>query len=122
MALQLALLFDGFNSEERFGHYVHESTPDAMRVLDMQDFHALRLGREHLVEAGASLLEVVVGVSHAWDPCIPSPDSPVLRGVFASSQRAMNVCSLQIAEAKAVSGACKNSDWAVWAQSGGAGL
>ncbi|CAJ1349872.1 unnamed protein product [Effrenium voratum] len=48
------VLFDGFNAEERFGHYVHEALPDAMRVLDMQDFHALRLGREQLVAEGAS--------------------------------------------------------------------
>ena len=28
----------------RFGHYVRQALPEAMRVLDMQDFHALRLG------------------------------------------------------------------------------
>ena len=28
----------------RFGHYVREALPNSMRVLDMQDFHALRLG------------------------------------------------------------------------------
>ena len=57
------VVFDGFNAEERldvckhcvtfaafghdvkrFAHYVWEKLPNAMRVLDMQDFHALRLG------------------------------------------------------------------------------
>eukprot|EP00439_Symbiodinium_sp_Y106_P069828 s239_g12.t1 len=47
------IVFDGFNAEERFGHYVRERQPDAMRVLDMQDFHALRLGRERLIAGGA---------------------------------------------------------------------
>jgi len=52
------VIFDGFNAEERFGHFVRAASPEAMRVLDMQDFHALRLGREGLVEIGASLMEV----------------------------------------------------------------
>jgi len=52
------VLFDGFNAEERFSHYVHAAFPHAMRVLDMQDFHALRLGREQLVEAGAQPFQV----------------------------------------------------------------
>ncbi|CAE7694237.1 ALKBH8 [Symbiodinium sp. CCMP2456] len=47
------VVFDGFNAEERFGHYVRERQPEAMRVLDMQDFHALRLGRERLIAGGA---------------------------------------------------------------------
>lgn len=48
------VIFDGFNAEERFGHYVREALPNSMRVLDMQDFHALRLGRERLIAAGAT--------------------------------------------------------------------
>eukprot|EP00929_Paragymnodinium_shiwhaense_P053635 TRINITY_DN26863_c0_g1_i1.p1 TRINITY_DN26863_c0_g1~~TRINITY_DN26863_c0_g1_i1.p1 ORF type:complete len:884 (-),score=243.48 TRINITY_DN26863_c0_g1_i1:316-2967(-) len=52
------IIFDGFNAEERYGHYVRAALPDAMRVLDMQDFHALRLGREALVAAGAGAAEV----------------------------------------------------------------
>eukprot|EP00913_Durusdinium_trenchii_P002649 g2452.t1 len=52
------VLFDGFNTEERFGHYVHQALPDAMRVLDMQDFHALRLGRERLIAAGVGATAV----------------------------------------------------------------
>jgi len=47
------VIFDGFNAEERFGHYVRQALPEAMRVLDMQDFHALRLGRERLIADGA---------------------------------------------------------------------
>lgn len=49
------VLFDGFNAEERYSHYVRAAMPSALRVLDMQDFHALRLGREALVGDGASL-------------------------------------------------------------------
>ena len=33
-----------FGVNRRFGHYVREALPNSMRVLDMQDFHALRLG------------------------------------------------------------------------------
>eukprot|EP00931_Biecheleriopsis_adriatica_P048034 TRINITY_DN27739_c0_g2_i1.p1 TRINITY_DN27739_c0_g2~~TRINITY_DN27739_c0_g2_i1.p1 ORF type:complete len:774 (+),score=163.82 TRINITY_DN27739_c0_g2_i1:22-2322(+) len=52
------VLLDGFNAEERFGHYVRAALPDAMRVLDMQDFHALRLGRERLIAEGASARDI----------------------------------------------------------------
>ncbi|CAE7449890.1 unnamed protein product [Symbiodinium pilosum] len=61
------VLFDGFNAEERFGHYVREKLPDAMRILDMQDFHALRLGRERLIAEDASAGAVASYLPTAFD-------------------------------------------------------
>ncbi|CAK0828341.1 unnamed protein product [Prorocentrum cordatum] len=73
------VVFDGFNAEERFGHYVRDLAPGAMRVLDMQDFHALRAGREELVERGATPAEVK---AHR-----PGVGSPVLLRELASIHR-----------------------------------
>ncbi|CAE7353080.1 ALKBH8 [Symbiodinium natans] len=61
------VLFDGFNAEERFGHYVRDKLPDSMRILDMQDFHALRLGRERLIEDAADASTVVSYRPTAFD-------------------------------------------------------
>eukprot|EP00930_Biecheleria_cincta_P028020 TRINITY_DN19562_c0_g1_i1.p1 TRINITY_DN19562_c0_g1~~TRINITY_DN19562_c0_g1_i1.p1 ORF type:complete len:680 (+),score=115.34 TRINITY_DN19562_c0_g1_i1:38-2041(+) len=52
------VLLDGFNAEERFGHYVRAALPNSMRILDMQDFHALRLGREKLISEQAPAARV----------------------------------------------------------------
>ena len=41
-----AVIFDRFLAEEAFGARVRELVPNAVRVLDMQDAHALRRARE----------------------------------------------------------------------------
>lgn len=46
------VLFDRFMTEEQFGWRVHACTPDAIRVLDMEDLHCLRYGREKAVKDG----------------------------------------------------------------------
>ncbi|MGJ8550198.1 glycosyltransferase [Winogradskyella wichelsiae] len=40
------ILFDRFMSEEQYGWRVAEQCPDAIRVLDTEDFHGLRKARE----------------------------------------------------------------------------
>ena len=46
------VLFDRFVIEEQFGWRVEENCPDAVRILDMQDFHSLRRARGAALEAG----------------------------------------------------------------------
>ena len=50
-----AVVFDRFYSEEAYSFRTRELAPGAMRLLDMQDFHALRGGRQRLAEAGAAM-------------------------------------------------------------------
>lgn len=42
-----AVLFDRFMLEEQFGWRVEQACPAAMRILDMEDCHALRQARQH---------------------------------------------------------------------------
>lgn len=41
-----AVLFDRFMTEEQYGWRVAEQCPDALRILDTEDFHGLRKARE----------------------------------------------------------------------------
>lgn len=47
-----AVLFDRFMLEEQFGWRVEQACPDAMRILDMEDLHALRDARQAAFKAG----------------------------------------------------------------------
>ncbi len=42
------VIFDRYVTEEQFGWRVAEACPQALRVLDTEDLHSLRLAREHL--------------------------------------------------------------------------
>lgn len=42
-----AVIFDRFMLEEQFGWRVEQACPEAMRILDMEDCHALRQARQH---------------------------------------------------------------------------
>jgi len=46
------VLFDRFMAEEQFGWRVQAGAPDAIRVLDMEDLHCLRFGRQQAVQTG----------------------------------------------------------------------
>ncbi|WP_333608233.1 glycosyltransferase [Arsukibacterium sp.] len=50
-----AVLFDRFMLEEQFGWRVEQACPQAMRILDMEDCHALRQAREHCFKAAKAL-------------------------------------------------------------------
>jgi hypothetical protein len=41
------VLFDRFMMEEQFGWRVSENCPDALRLLDTEDLHCLRLARQN---------------------------------------------------------------------------
>lgn len=45
-----AVVFDRFYAEEAFSFRIREQCPDAVHILDMQDVHSLRLGRQRIVE------------------------------------------------------------------------
>jgi len=51
------VLFDRFMMEEQFGWRVEKNCPDALRVLDMEDMHSLRLSRQEAVKKGRSYHE-----------------------------------------------------------------
>ena len=76
------VVFDRFASEEAFSFRVRELVPDALRVLDMQDVHALRRGRQALVEAGNT--DPAAILAHA--PLTSS--EPMLRELGAILRRA----------------------------------
>lgn len=46
-----AVVFDRFYAEEAYSFIIKEVCPDALRILDMQDVHSLRIGRQSLVQA-----------------------------------------------------------------------
>lgn len=48
-----AVLFDRFMTEEQFGWRVAEQCPNALRVLDTEDFHGLRKGRAEALKQKA---------------------------------------------------------------------
>ena len=47
-----AVMFDRFMLEEQFGWRVEQACPDAMRILDMEDCHALRDARHQCFKSG----------------------------------------------------------------------
>ena len=46
------VLFDRFMTEEQFGWRVAEQCPDALRILDTEDLHCLRKGRQQALKDG----------------------------------------------------------------------
>ncbi len=47
-----AVMFDRFMLEEQFGWRVEQACPSALRMLDMEDCHALRDARQHCFNSG----------------------------------------------------------------------
>ena len=50
-----AVMFDRFMLEEQYGWRVEQACPLALRILDMEDCHALRDARQHCFNAGKAL-------------------------------------------------------------------
>lgn len=44
------VIFDRFYAEEAYSFHVYNHSPDTVRVVDMQDMHSLRQGRQAIVE------------------------------------------------------------------------
>ena len=51
------VVFDRFMAEEQFGWRVAQHCPDAMRILNTEDLHCLRKGRELALEQGRKFLD-----------------------------------------------------------------
>lgn len=51
------VVFDRFMTEEQFGWRVEQHCPGALRMLDMQDLHALRRARQHAQQENRALTE-----------------------------------------------------------------
>ena len=49
-----AVVFDRYFAEEAYSFHFQKLKPKALRILDMQDFHALRLARQELLEHSTS--------------------------------------------------------------------
>ena len=52
------VLFDRFITEEQFGWRIIENCPDALRILDTEDLHCLRLARQTALKANRALKTV----------------------------------------------------------------
>ena len=61
------VVFDRFMTEEAFSFQVRRSRPSALRVLDMQDFHALRRARQAVVSRGGGVAEALAAFPDATD-------------------------------------------------------
>ena len=89
------VIFDRFFNEEAFSFRVRELAPDALRVLDMQDVHSLRRGRQQLVERakdGQPGCERLLAASLAHVP--PATSEPLLRELAAVHRSDLTlVCS-----------------------------
>jgi uncharacterized ferritin-like protein (DUF455 family) len=76
------VLFDTFILEEQFGWRTHCSLPQAMRVLDMQDFHALRLHRQQMSQTHqVDPADEVLVHPEVRDPLLTAADSNVAREI-----------------------------------------
>ena len=59
------VLFDRFMMEEQFGWRVAEQCPNALRILDTEDLHSLRLARHKALKAGREMTKADLFSSEA---------------------------------------------------------
>ena len=76
-------VFDRFYLEEAQSHAVRSLRPETLRILDMQDCHALRLARQRVIESGGSILESVRGFPTADDSALARELAAVHRSDLA---------------------------------------
>ena len=88
------VIFDRFHVEEAYSFHIYNHSPDAIRVLDMQDMHSLRQGRQAVIEKATHCA--------SWDACLqdsveyrPSSQDSILLRELASLHRSdfAMVCS-----------------------------
>ena len=64
-------VFDRFYSEEQFSFGVKKLRPNVLRILDMQDSHALRLSRQRCVmQQGGSIMDALHAFPNAGDAAL----------------------------------------------------
>ena len=73
------VIFDRFYMEEALSHVLRSVRPTALRILDMQDCHALRLVRQRTIEAGGSIAEAVSARPSAQDTMLARELSSIHR-------------------------------------------
>ncbi len=92
------VVFDRFYVEEMFSWMVEKHAPDAMRILDMQDVHALRTWRELVVKEqlsnGGLDLDLDLDLSRVLSAVPPATYEPCLRELAAIHRSDLTlVCS-----------------------------
>ncbi|KAL3777662.1 hypothetical protein ACHAW5_010986 [Stephanodiscus triporus] len=77
-----AVVFDRFHAEEAYSFRVRDTCPNALLVLDMQDVHSLRLGRQQVVEemdddptSVAMMTDRLASAVAEFDPSSPNRDA-----------------------------------------------
>ena len=77
-------MFDRFTAEEQYSWIVRSVAPNALRVLDMQDCHALRLWREHCILKGSTPLPEILS-------SVPDATWPLLQRELEAMNRILHV-------------------------------
>lgn len=61
------VIYDKFYTEEAFSFHIHNLRPDAVQVVDMQDMHSLRRGRQAVAK---KLSSPAIDASTWWEKCL----------------------------------------------------
>lgn len=91
-------VFDRFHTEEMFSFEIHKYMPEALLVLDMQDFHSLRRARQAAVEASACA--TTLDATLAALECRPTANDPTLLRELGSIHRCDLVLACSSVEAE----------------------
>lgn len=85
------VLYDKFYTEEAYSFHVHNLRPEAVQVVDMQDMHSMRLGRQSLVtKRGDGWHSLQESISH----CPSAKDDALLRELASLHRSDLSlVCS-----------------------------
>lgn len=84
------VLFDRFFTEEQFGWRVEQQCPQALRILDTEDFHSLRHARQQLLKSAQKALAIDGAVTEKERQSLPpvSTTSEELYAQMCSSDMA----------------------------------
>jgi glycosyltransferase involved in cell wall biosynthesis len=85
------VIFDRFYAEEAYSFHIYNHSPDAVRVVDMQDMHSLRHGRQAIVNHNPDSWDCMTDALHY----VPSYRDSLLLREIASLHRSdlTMVCS-----------------------------
>ena len=84
----LLVIFDRFYAEEMWSFHVHQHKPDAVLVLDMQDFHAWRGHRQKWIKKqDTTTTDTAAGLSNLPLARAPTVEDPALLRELASIHR-----------------------------------
>lgn len=88
----VAAVFDGFLTEEMFSWRVAQALPGALRIVDTQDLHCLRQGRQHaLLNRPGTTLDDLCDVANFMGPYLHELDAGVpAKDVFLREMAAIH--------------------------------